>query len=429
MPFDTTSGQDIDNVVITFTTDTTEVAGTVTPMPGAPKELALVIAFPADRAQWTDYGLSDVPDDQRDGFDGERVHVQQPSRRAIFARRASTSRTRVTGATRRFSRRSRLRDGRVHRLARQADRQPPGAGHPMTRDRSPLFARVRRGRRASASRATDHPTGRRWRPPPCPWAPERLSGQVVTFDEPRAPVGRAIVTVSGDQTRARSVIANDDGTFVVDGLPDARLTSKRRGRVSWRAPSVLDSRCVRHARDDRRRRAPRRPHNSSRAGRRDHRDGPGRVRSACGGPGRDGLTNRRSRGHDGAAQQRRGCNRRHDRRPRRCIGSSASRPAITTSLSARAGSARTTCKRDPPRRSTRSSLSCGAARIDRSRRRARAVTQEPVPATPALRARSAEDDGRVCARVLSGHAHRGGRRQHHGFRRRGTRGCRSARSL
>ena len=56
-PIDTTNGQDLDDVVITFTTERTQVSGTVTPSGGGPKP-ALVVAFPAERELWTDYGLS-----------------------------------------------------------------------------------------------------------------------------------------------------------------------------------------------------------------------------------------------------------------------------------------------------------------------------------------------------------------------------------
>jgi len=43
--------------VITFTTETTQISGTVTPTGSGPKP-ALVVAFPAERELWSDYGLS-----------------------------------------------------------------------------------------------------------------------------------------------------------------------------------------------------------------------------------------------------------------------------------------------------------------------------------------------------------------------------------
>ena len=55
-PFDTTAGRDY-NVVVTVTTKRIDLTGAVD-MQGASTRNAVVIAFPADRALWTNYGFT-----------------------------------------------------------------------------------------------------------------------------------------------------------------------------------------------------------------------------------------------------------------------------------------------------------------------------------------------------------------------------------
>ncbi len=56
-PFDTTTGQDISNVVITYTNQIANLTGSVAGDPG-PGHIMAVVAFPAAREQWTKYGLT-----------------------------------------------------------------------------------------------------------------------------------------------------------------------------------------------------------------------------------------------------------------------------------------------------------------------------------------------------------------------------------
>lgn len=56
-PFDTTTEQDITGVVITLTNETTTVTGSVVEGSGQPAANTAVIAFPAERAQWTNFGI------------------------------------------------------------------------------------------------------------------------------------------------------------------------------------------------------------------------------------------------------------------------------------------------------------------------------------------------------------------------------------
>jgi hypothetical protein len=56
-PIDTTSGQDFDDVVVTFTIDKQQLSGTVSTAPGLPAP-TMVVAFPAERELWSDYGLT-----------------------------------------------------------------------------------------------------------------------------------------------------------------------------------------------------------------------------------------------------------------------------------------------------------------------------------------------------------------------------------
>ena len=56
-PFDTTTGQDISNVVITYTNQIATIAGSVSGDPG-PGHIMSVVAFPQAREQWTKYGLT-----------------------------------------------------------------------------------------------------------------------------------------------------------------------------------------------------------------------------------------------------------------------------------------------------------------------------------------------------------------------------------
>jgi uncharacterized protein (DUF2141 family) len=57
-PFDVSSGQRIDGVVVTLTQARATIAGTVTTTNGTTVAGARVAAFPADSARWTDFGFS-----------------------------------------------------------------------------------------------------------------------------------------------------------------------------------------------------------------------------------------------------------------------------------------------------------------------------------------------------------------------------------
>jgi hypothetical protein len=57
--FDTSSGRDFD-VVVTITTRRIDLSGTTADEQGAPVNNAVVIAFPVQRDQWTNYGVSPV---------------------------------------------------------------------------------------------------------------------------------------------------------------------------------------------------------------------------------------------------------------------------------------------------------------------------------------------------------------------------------
>jgi hypothetical protein len=57
LPFDTTGGRDITDVVITFTDQTTAITGTIRDQAGQPLPGAAFVVFPADRIRWSNYGL------------------------------------------------------------------------------------------------------------------------------------------------------------------------------------------------------------------------------------------------------------------------------------------------------------------------------------------------------------------------------------
>jgi hypothetical protein len=56
-PFDTTSGRDIEDVVITMTRETARIRGSVRDGKGGVATGGMAIAFPTDRTLWTNYGL------------------------------------------------------------------------------------------------------------------------------------------------------------------------------------------------------------------------------------------------------------------------------------------------------------------------------------------------------------------------------------
>jgi hypothetical protein len=56
-PFNTAEGHDFANVVVTFTSRTTTLTGTVRDSQNRPVMDAVVIAFPVEREQWTSNGL------------------------------------------------------------------------------------------------------------------------------------------------------------------------------------------------------------------------------------------------------------------------------------------------------------------------------------------------------------------------------------
>lgn len=57
-PFDTTQGRDFSDVVVTFTDKAIALAGAVLDDRGRPVPDAMVIAFPVEREQWTNYGFN-----------------------------------------------------------------------------------------------------------------------------------------------------------------------------------------------------------------------------------------------------------------------------------------------------------------------------------------------------------------------------------
>jgi len=56
-PFDATTGEDITGVVVTMTTKSTLLSGRVVDQRNLPATDSVVIAFPVERDQWTNYGL------------------------------------------------------------------------------------------------------------------------------------------------------------------------------------------------------------------------------------------------------------------------------------------------------------------------------------------------------------------------------------
>ena len=59
-PLDTSNGQNVSGVVVTFTNAVPTLTGVVRDAAGAPAAADAVIAFPVERDQWTNYGLSPV---------------------------------------------------------------------------------------------------------------------------------------------------------------------------------------------------------------------------------------------------------------------------------------------------------------------------------------------------------------------------------
>lgn len=57
VPFEVTGGRDISGVVITLTRQSTKVSGTIRDSQGRPVGDALVMFFPVDRSQWSNYGV------------------------------------------------------------------------------------------------------------------------------------------------------------------------------------------------------------------------------------------------------------------------------------------------------------------------------------------------------------------------------------
>ena len=59
-PFDATSGQDINDVVVTLTTTSSAIAGMVNDNGATLTSGAAVLAFPIDRERWKNYGFSPI---------------------------------------------------------------------------------------------------------------------------------------------------------------------------------------------------------------------------------------------------------------------------------------------------------------------------------------------------------------------------------
>jgi hypothetical protein len=59
-PFDASSGEDFNDVVVTLTTKSIVFTGTVRDERGATSDEAAVIVFPVEREQWSNYGF--IPD-------------------------------------------------------------------------------------------------------------------------------------------------------------------------------------------------------------------------------------------------------------------------------------------------------------------------------------------------------------------------------
>jgi len=59
-PFDGAVDHDITGVVITLTNETTTVTGTILDGSGGPVANTAVIAFPAERGQWTNFGIRPI---------------------------------------------------------------------------------------------------------------------------------------------------------------------------------------------------------------------------------------------------------------------------------------------------------------------------------------------------------------------------------
>jgi carboxypeptidase family protein len=57
MPFNAALGRDFEDIIVTFTDQTTTVAGVVRDTPGTTLTAAAIIAFPIEKALWSNYGL------------------------------------------------------------------------------------------------------------------------------------------------------------------------------------------------------------------------------------------------------------------------------------------------------------------------------------------------------------------------------------
>ena len=76
-PFDTTGGRDITGIVVTLTdAANTAVTGTVRELTGQPAAGAAVIVFPAERTQWSRYGVQPA-----------RLRAVAPSTTGVFTMR------------------------------------------------------------------------------------------------------------------------------------------------------------------------------------------------------------------------------------------------------------------------------------------------------------------------------------------------------
>jgi hypothetical protein len=76
-PFDTTTGRDIEGVVVTLTDQMTTTSGTIRDRTGQPAANTAVIAFPAERARWTNFGIQPA-----------RIKASAGSTRGVYTLRA-----------------------------------------------------------------------------------------------------------------------------------------------------------------------------------------------------------------------------------------------------------------------------------------------------------------------------------------------------
>ncbi len=218
-PFDTTSGSDITDVVITITDKPATLSGVVRDRQGTNIREGAVIVFPAERALWTNFGVEPLPIRTATYFGVRGYQIPSlPAGEYVRDCGGALDASRLAGSAV-FSRGGAIRDARdvdVGYALRARPDSAAGCPQVMRQGWTVVLAtltlvpavggRVPDDRRQAAS-------------------PARLTGIVITTDISPQPVRRAIVSLTGgDRPLGYHTISDDDGRFEFAALPAGRYS-------------------------------------------------------------------------------------------------------------------------------------------------------------------------------------------------------------